>query len=83
MVTWGSLTLQESRGNVVAYHVKYRSLDRVYRRNLDDVSTVLNTTDSELEISGLDPGLAYAVALAASTAAGMGSYSNETTAECT
>ncbi len=82
MVSWSPLSLEDSRGDVIGYHIKYRPLDRmVYRRNLDDESIVINTTSIELEIRDLDPRLAYAVALAASTAAGMGRYSSETTAE--
>lgn len=83
-VTFAPLLPEESRGIVTSYHVKYRPLDssRTARRNLDDVSTVINTTESEVVITDLDPRLQYAIALAASTAAGMGNYSEVMIAEC-
>lgn len=83
MVSWSPLSLQESRGNVLQYHVRYRPLDRPVRRNLDDGATIVNSSSSEVVITDLDPRLTYAVALAASTAAGMGAFSTETVAECT
>ena len=63
---------------MTSYHVKYRPVDERVRRNLDDTSTVINTTKLDVVIEGLDPRLAYAVAFAASTVAGLGSYSKET-----
>ena len=53
-------------------------MDERVCRNLDDTSTVINTTKLDVVIEGLDPRLAYAVAFAASTVAGIGNYSKET-----
>ena len=53
-------------------------MDERVQRNLDDTSTVINTTKLDVVIEGLDSRLAYAVAFAASTVAGIGSYSKET-----
>ena len=81
-VTWDFLTREESRGVVTSYHVKYRPVDRTVRRNIDDLSIVVNTTNSETVIEDLDPRVVYAVSLAASTSAGIGNYSDEITVEC-
>ena len=81
-LSWQPLTPEESRGTISMYHVKYRPLARVTRRSLDDMSVVINTTDVAVTITDLDPRVAYAVAIAASTSAGMGNYSNETVIGC-
>ena len=64
------------------YHVKYRPLNRVTRRSSDDMSIVIDTTNLEVTITDLDPRVAYAVAVAASTSAGMGNYSEEIMIGC-
>ena len=64
------------------YHVKYRPLGGVIRQSLDDMSVVINTTDVEVTITDLDPRVTYAVAVAASTSAGVGNYSEEVVVGC-
>ena len=81
-VTWDPLTVEESGGNVTLYHVRCRPVDRTVRPGTDDLSVVVNTTNSEAVIEDLDPRVVYAVSLAASTSAGIGNYSNEITVEC-
>ena len=81
-ISWQPLTPEESRGVVSMYHVKYRPLERVTRRSLDDMSVVISTIDLEVTITDLDPRVTYAVAVAASTSAGIGNYSSETVVEC-
>jgi hypothetical protein len=73
-------------GVVTAYLVRYRitegeeaeSGDRRARRNANNLSTVIETTDTSLVISDLDPRIVYAVSVAARTDAGVGNYSGET-----
>ena len=65
------------------YHIKYRPLGSVIRQTLDDSPVVINTTDTEVTVTDLDPRVTYAVAVAASTSAGMGNYSEEIMIGCT
>ena len=77
-------------GVVTAYLVRYRitedvdveSSDRRVRRNADNLSTVIETTDTSVVISDLDPRIVYAVSVAARTDAGVGNYSHETIVPC-
>ena len=77
-------------GVVTAYLVRYRitedaeveSSDRRVRRNANNLSTVIETTDTSVVISDLDPRIVYAVSVAARTDAGVGNYSHETIVPC-
>lgn len=75
---------------VTAYLVRYRitedaeveSSDRRVRRNANNLSMVIETTDTNIMISDLDPRIVYAVSVAARTDAGVGNYSHETIVPC-
>ena len=81
-ISWQPITLEDGERAVSMYHVKYRPLDGVTNQNWGGVSTVINTTGLEVTITDLDPRLTYAVAVAASTSAGMGNYSKEIVIGC-
>lgn len=66
----------------VTYSVKYRALERVARRNLDDTSTIVETSNTNIILNDLDPRHGYAVSVAAKTTAGIGNYSAEITIGC-
>ena len=69
---------------VDTYFVKYRPLQGVVRRkrNVEDTAVVVETNQTGYRISGLDPGLSYAVSVAAGNRAGRGNFSMEITVEC-
>ena len=79
-VSWGDTA--EGEDLVDTYFVRYRPIDGVRRRrrNVEDTTVVVETNQTVYRISGLEPGLAYAVSVAAGNRAGRGSYSMETTA---
>ena len=66
----------------VTYSVKYRAVERVARRNLDDTSTIVETSNTSIILSDLDPKHGYAVSVAAKTTAGVGNYSAEIITGC-
>ena len=65
-----------------SYSVRYRVVERVARRNLDDMYTIVETTNTNIIITGLDPRLGYAVSVASRTSVGVGNYSEEITIGC-
>ena len=67
---------------MTSYFVKYRVLERVTRRSLDDTSTIVETTNTSIILSDLDPRYGYAVSVAAKTIAGVGNYSEEIIIGC-
>ena len=81
-ISWDPLSTVESLGVVTSYSVKYRVLERVTRRNLDDKSTIVETTNASIILSDLDPRYRYAVSVAAKTIAGIGNYSEEIIIGC-
>ena len=69
-------------GIVTTYLVRYRIVEeeetgRRVRRNIDNVTTVIETSDTSIVIRDLDPRIVYAVSVAAETDAGVGNYSEE------
>ena len=67
---------------VTSYSVKYRAVERVAHSNLDDMSTIVETTSTSIIITHLDPRYEYAVSVATKTAAGVGNYSENVTVGC-
>jgi len=65
-----------------SYSVRYRVVERVARRNLDDTYATVETTNTNIIIMDLDPRLGYAVSVAARTSVGVGNYSEEITVGC-
>ena len=80
-LSWSPLSKEDSRGIITGYFVKYRPIVGEFRRNLDDISTVLNTTETSLTIGDLEPTFRYGIAVAAGTTAGLGNYSAEAVIE--
>ena len=89
-VSWEPLTPEQSMGVVTAYLVRYRITEdeavssggRRERRNANNLTTVIETADTSIVISDLDPRIVYAVSVAARTDAGVGNYSHETIVPC-
>ena len=89
-VNWDPLTPEESMGVVTAYLVRYRITDdevdqssgRRARRNVDNLTAVIETIDTNIVISDLDPRIVYAVSVTARTNVGVGNYSQERIVGC-
>ena len=81
-ISWDPLSTVESLGVVTSYSVKYRPVERVARRNLDDISTIVETSNTNIILNDLDPRYPYAVSVAAKTSAGIGNYSEEIIIGC-
>ena len=83
-VYWSAVPKNESGGPITYYTVKYYPLtvEVRSRRAASVLVNYLNTSENELVISGLDPVSSYAVSVAANSEAGLGTFSNETTAGC-
>ena len=87
-IDWDPLTPEESMGVVTAYLVRYRITEEEVdsgsrrRRNADNLTTVIETTDTYIVISDLDPRIVYAVSIAARTNVGVGNYTQERIVGC-
>lgn len=88
-VDWEALSPEESVGVVTSYLVRYRITDDGLsssgtraRRNADNLTTVIETTETTIVISDLDPRIVYAVSVAARTSAGVSNYSQERIVGC-
>ena len=83
-VYWSAVPKNESGEPITYYTVKYYPLtvEVRSRRAASVLVNYLNTSENELVISGLDPVSSYAVSVAANSEAGLGTFSNETTAGC-
>ena len=57
-----------------SYSVRYRVVERVARRNLENMYAMKPPTTNNI-ITDLDPRLGYAVSVAAKTSVGVGNYS--------
>ena len=79
-ISWGEV---EGDSEVDTYFVKYRPLQSVRRkRNVEDTSVVVETSQTRYRLMGLDPGFSYAVSVAAGNRAGRGNFSMEVTVPC-
>ena len=81
-ITWGT---PEGESEVDTYFVRYRPLQELARRNkrnVEDTAVVVETNQTMFLLTGLDPGLSYAVSVAAGNRAGRGNFSMEVTSEC-
>ena len=80
-ISWEPLSRKQSQGIVNEYLIKYRPTDLNGRgkRNVDDLAVVVIVpgTNTEYTLEGLDQRRQYAIAVAASTSAGHGNYSEE------
>ena len=71
-----------SPGIITSYSVKYRAVEWIAGRNLNIMSTIVNTTNTSIIITDLDPRHECAVSVAATTTAGLGNYSQEIIVGC-
>lgn len=70
---------------VLTYLVKYRPIRislSIQKRDVDDLSTIVETNQTNVVISGLDQRFAYAVSVAASNGGGPGNHSEEVEIGC-
>ena len=74
-VTWNQIT--DGKEGVTGYLVKYRPIFIIQKRNTEDLSIVIETTQTSFVISELDPRVSYGVSVAARNTAGVGIYSSE------
>ena len=87
-VTWNPHSPEDSEGIISSYLVRLRIVpeeeaDRIRaRRNSDDLIRVMETNDTSLVVSDLDPGTVYGVSVAVRTSARNSSYSPETIVGC-
>lgn len=82
-VTWSEIP-EDGEGagiEVNGYLVKYRPILAIQKRNTDDLAIVTETNQTSFLLSKLDPGILYAVSVAAKNRAGGGVYSNESVVE--
>ena len=57
-------------------------MERVARRNFDDMSTIVGTSNTTIILNDLDPRHGYAMSVAAKMTAGVGTYSAEIIIGC-
>ena len=71
-------------GEVVdTYFVKYRPVEGIrHKRSMEEAAVVVETNQTDYNILGLDPGISYAVSVAAENKAGRGNFSMEVTVGC-
>ena len=76
-VSWDPLTLDELRGFLDSYKVIYQELTRYScaYTDVEGVTEAFSVTTDHAMITGLNPTAEYCVGVAASTAAGVGNYS--------
>lgn len=70
--------------DVLTYLVKYRPIQasNIQKRDVDDLSIIVETNRTAFVISGLDPRFAYVVSVAAINGGGAGNYSEEAVIGC-
>ena len=83
-LSWAALGHETARGNVIGYSVRYRPMtsqdERCSALDANTWTAKPNTTSTTtLDIMGLDPSVAYCVAVAATTNAGTGPYGTPAT----
>ena len=77
-VQWAAVMMGDYRQPITHYTVKYYSLNM----EVQSAYNMINTSNTEIIISGLDPVRKYAVSIAANSEAGRGNFSKEIIAGC-
>ena len=77
-VHWAAVMRGDYRQPITYYTVKYCPLNM----EVQSAYNTINTSNTEIIISGLDPVRKYAVSIAANSEAGRGNFSKEIIAEC-
>ena len=67
---------------ITGYVVKYRPITILQKRNAEDLPVLIETNETNLVISDLDPRIAYGVSVAARNRAGLGNFTEEALTEC-
>ena len=83
-LSWAALGHETARGNVIGYSVRYRPMtsqdERCSALDANTWTAKPNTTsNTTFDLMGLDPKVAYCVAVAATTNAGTGPYGTPVT----
>jgi len=79
-ISWNAVVDNDS--SITGYVVKYRPVTTLQRRNSEALAVVLETNQTNLVISGLDPRLSYGVSMAAKNRAGFGNFTEEVIIQC-
>lgn len=72
---WSALTLEESRGFVTKYTIKYRKMDNVSTCSVSIAIEAIETNGTQLVLNQLNSSQSYCVAIAAATEVGTGIFS--------
>ena len=67
---------------ITSYVVKYRPITTLQKRNAEDLAVLIETNETCLIISDLDPRITYGVSVAARNIAGLGNFTEEVVTEC-
>ena len=62
--------------------VKYRPITILQKRNAEDQAVLIETNETSLVISDLDPRITYGESVAARNRAGLGNFTEEALTEC-
>lgn len=77
-VHWAAVMRGDYRQPITHYTVKYYPI----HKELQSAYNLINTSNTEIVISGVDPVRSYAVSIAANSEAGGGNFSKEIIAGC-
>ena len=76
-ISWSPIPLTQSRGFIRNYTITYQRVSRTAKRQTQSVS--VPSSESSVVIGGLDPASAYTVSVGATTTAGQGPSSTQST----
>ncbi len=76
-ISWDTVVKEEEP--VTGYIVRYRPVvsNQRRRRNTEDLATLIETNQTSHVVTGLNPGISYAISVAAKNRAGIGPYSED------
>lgn len=81
-VSWMAIEDEEDLG-ITSYVVKYRPEVSIQKRNTEDLAVRIETDQTNIVLSGLDPRVSYRISVAAKNRAGTGVFSEEVIMKCT
>ena len=79
-ISWSAVVDDDYR--ITGYVVKYRPITTLQKRNAEDQAVLIETNETSLVISDLDPRITYGVSVAARNRAGLGNFTEEALTEC-
>ncbi len=81
-ISWDTVVKEEEP--ITGYIIRYRpvvSNQRRRRNNTEDLATLIETNQTSYVVTGLNPGISYAISVAAKNRAGIGPYSEDIVVE--